>query len=74
VHGAEAYKQYSRQNDGRNRQFRDNHTVPVLGIPDVVVREAVHVRLQLAIVPVDVRHEEYVRQAIHITIVQTMND
>ena len=47
-----------------------------VGIPDVVVRQAVDVRLQLAgiHVPVDVRHEEYVRHAILYTVRQTMTN
>ena len=44
---------------GENSKFRNNHEITILGIPGVLVREAVHVRVAVAVsVPVRVRHEE----------------
>ncbi len=42
---------------GRNSKFRDDHPIPIVGVPDVVVAEAVDVRLELAAVVVDVGDE-----------------
>ena len=42
-----------------NDEFRDNHPITVLGVPNVVIREAVHVRLAVAVsVAIHIRHEE----------------
>ena len=47
----------------------------VLGVPHVVVREAVHVHLEPAIVvEVHVRNEDNVQRTIRRTIAQIMND
>ncbi len=44
---------------GENREFRDHNAVPILGVPDIVIVETVHVDIRLAVrVQVHVRHEE----------------
>ncbi len=44
---------------GENREFRDHDTMPILGVPNVIVREVVHVDIRVAVgVQVHVRHEE----------------
>ncbi len=40
----------------------------VLGVPDVVVREAVHVDLEMPVVEVHVRNEDNVQRTIQYTI------
>ncbi len=55
--------------------FESHHTMAVVGIPDVVVRESVDVGVKRAvIVDVHVSNEELVQQAILHTIAQIMND
>lgn len=52
-------KENSRQIDERNSKFRDYDAMPILGIPNVVVVEPVHVHLELTVVvEVHVGHEE----------------
>ena len=52
----------------RERQFRDYDAMTVLGVPDVVVREAIHVDLELSVVvEVHVRHEDNVQRTIQYT-------
>lgn len=53
--------------------LRHNHTMAIVSVPDVVVREAVHVGLQLATVHVHVGDKEKrkVRSTIHTTGVWT---
>ena len=52
----------------RKSQFRYHDAMPVLGVPDVVVREAVHVHLEPTIVvEVHVRNEDNVRRTIQYT-------
>jgi hypothetical protein len=48
--------------------LREHEAMPILGVPNIVVRKAVDVRVQAAIgVHVDVRDED-VRQTVHATI------
>lgn len=47
-----------RDERGRNGKFRNDDPMTVVGVPDVRVVEAVHVRLELAPIDVDVRDED----------------
>ena len=59
--GVKAYIKLSPSNGERNSKFRDHDAMTVLGVPDVVVREAVHVDLELpVVVEVHVRNEDNV--------------
>ena len=47
------------RSSGRIFQFLNNNTITILGIPHIVVLEAVHVHVERAIViDVDIRNEE----------------
>jgi len=59
VVGRKDWNKNSRESSGRNDEFREDKPIAILGIPDVVVRKAVHVHLAVAVlVPVSVRDEE----------------
>ena len=56
-------------------QFRNYKAIPIIGIPNVVVRQPVHARRELTIViPVHVGNEESVLLTIYATTGQVMTD
>ena len=58
VGGNGAWKRKLPQTNGRNSEFRHDHLMSIVSVPDVVVVEAIDIGFELAGIDVDVSDEK----------------